>query len=92
MAWLRKDLVYLALSALFLGFFTYSGAVGSKVNRPLPSSPGGSQPVPHPLSPAGEGLLRNLVQAGELSELRWPDFSDYRGHVGKFTRPMTLPC
>jgi len=84
MAWLRKHLVYLALSALLLGFFTYSGAVGSKVNRPLPPSPGGSQPVPDSQGAAGEGLLRTLVQAGELSDLRWPDFSDYRAHVAKF--------
>lgn len=29
-------------------------------------------------------MLQTLVQAGNLSELRWPDFSDYRVHVAKF--------
>lgn len=84
MAWLRKHLVCLALSASLWGFFSHNGALGSRLNRPLRPSRRGSQPVLQPLSPAGEGLLRTLVQAGELSELRWPDFGDYRAHVAKF--------
>jgi murein L,D-transpeptidase YcbB/YkuD len=29
-------------------------------------------------------VLRAIVQAGTLSDLRWPDFSDYQNHVRKF--------
>ena len=28
--------------------------------------------------------LRGIASAGQLPELRWPDFSDYRGHVQNF--------
>jgi len=36
------------------------------------------------LSPDGQGSLRAIIQAGNLSDLRWPDFSDYAKHVQKF--------
>src|ERR1700735_1489600 len=39
---------------------------------------------PQQLSPDGQASLRAIIQAGNLPELRWPDFSDYRGHVQKF--------
>ena len=39
---------------------------------------------PQQLSPDGQASLRAIVQAGNLPELRWPDFSDYRAHVQKF--------
>lgn len=29
-------------------------------------------------------LLRQTISAGSLPDLRWPDFSDYKQHVGKF--------
>jgi hypothetical protein len=31
--------------------------------------------------------LRAIGSAGQLAELRWPDFSDYRGHVNNFYGP-----
>ena len=31
--------------------------------------------------------LRGIASAGQLPELRWPDFSDYRGHVQNFYGP-----
>jgi murein L,D-transpeptidase YcbB/YkuD len=31
--------------------------------------------------------LRGIAAAGRLPELRWPDFSDYRGHVNNFYGP-----
>jgi murein L,D-transpeptidase YcbB/YkuD len=31
--------------------------------------------------------LRGIASAGQLPELRWPDFSDYRGHVQNFYQP-----
>jgi murein L,D-transpeptidase YcbB/YkuD len=31
--------------------------------------------------------LSGIASAGQLPELRWPDFSDYRGHVQNFYQP-----
>ncbi|HUO33382.1 MAG TPA: L,D-transpeptidase family protein [Candidatus Acidoferrum sp.] len=39
---------------------------------------------PQPLSPAGQAELRSIVDSGNFSELRWPDFSDYRKYVQEF--------
>jgi L,D-transpeptidase YcbB len=39
---------------------------------------------PQQLSPDGQASLRAIILAGNLPELRWPDFSDYRAHVQKF--------
>ena len=83
MARIRNHLVYLALSALLWASLTTRGSL-AVVARPIRPSRRGSQPVPQPLSTAGKGLLRTLLQAGALSELRWPDFGDYRAHVAKF--------
>ena len=40
--------------------------------------------APQPLSPEGQASLRAILQAGNLSDLRWPDFSDYDKLVQKF--------
>ncbi len=45
--------------------------------------------VPAPLNPqqvsaAGKASLRDLIQSGNLPELRWPDFSTYRDDVARF--------
>ena len=39
---------------------------------------------PQQLSTDGQGSLRAIIQAGNLSDLRWPDFSDYAKLVQKF--------
>ena len=36
------------------------------------------------LSAEGQASLRAIIQAGNLPDLRWPDFSDYDKHVQKF--------
>ena len=36
-----------------------------------------SVPAPQQLSPDGQASLRAIIQARNLSDLRWPDFSDY---------------
>jgi L,D-transpeptidase YcbB len=58
------------------------------------SSPHASQKVhdpqaivplnPQSLSPAGQVLLRSLIQSANLPELHWPDFSAYRNDLTKF--------
>jgi len=39
---------------------------------------------PQQLSADGQASLRAIIQSGNLSDLRWPDFSDYDKHVQKF--------
>ena len=39
---------------------------------------------PQQLSPQGQASLRAIIQAGNIPELRWPDFSDYDKLVQKF--------
>jgi L,D-transpeptidase YcbB len=41
-------------------------------------------PAGKELSSEGQTLLRNSITAGNLPDLRWPDFSDYTKHVQKF--------
>jgi L,D-transpeptidase YcbB len=36
------------------------------------------------LSADGQASLRVIIESGNLSDLRWPDFSDYGKHVRKF--------
>jgi L,D-transpeptidase YcbB len=39
---------------------------------------------PQQLSSDGQASLRAIIQAGSLSDLRWPNFSDYQKHVQRF--------
>src|SRR5215471_5399167 len=42
---------------------------------------------PHPgnaASPQTSSRLREITSGGTLRDLRWPDFSDYKGHVAEF--------
>ena len=39
---------------------------------------------PQQLSPEGQESLRTVIKGGNLSDLRWPDFSDYQKHTQKF--------
>jgi hypothetical protein len=48
--------------------------VGSAVAQPTEASDVSSQ-------------LRGIASAGQLPELRWPNFSDYREHVQNFYQP-----
>ena len=56
-----------------------------------PGAMGGSAPASDEVfqvaaaeSPDGNGSLREIVAAGRLADLRWPDFSDYRVYVKAF--------
>jgi murein L,D-transpeptidase YcbB/YkuD len=40
--------------------------------------------TPQQLSQEGQASLRAIIQAGNLSDLRWPNFSDYDKHLQKF--------
>ena len=43
-----------------------------------------SVPAPQQLSPDGQASLRAIIQARNLSDLRWPDFSDYSQLMTEF--------
>jgi murein L,D-transpeptidase YcbB/YkuD len=60
---------------------------GAGSARRLPALPEGSAPsgtLPQQLGAEGQASLRAIVLAGNLADLRWPDFSDYEKHVQKF--------
>ena len=40
--------------------------------------------APAALSPVGQTELRAIIDSGNFADLRWPDFSDYRGYVQTF--------
>jgi L,D-transpeptidase YcbB len=40
--------------------------------------------APQQLSADGQASLRAIIQAKSLSDLRWPDFSDYSAHLQEF--------
>jgi murein L,D-transpeptidase YcbB/YkuD len=60
----------------------WSPGIGS--GRRLRTQPENSAILPQQLGAEGQSDLRGIVQAGTLSDLRWPDFSDYQKHVQKF--------
>jgi len=63
----------------------YGCNTGSTVNA-RSQSQASSQPAapPQQLSPEGQTSLRAIIQAGNLADLRWPDFSDYTKLVKEF--------
>jgi L,D-transpeptidase YcbB len=82
-SWIWKSAaLVLPLAAIFLLWNHGIGAAG-RARRQAESS---ATPValPPQLGSEGQATLRGIIQAGNLSELRWPDFSDYSKHVQKF--------
>src|SRR5207253_4526450 len=45
-------------------------------------------PTPAGSPPNASNVLREIVTSGRLSDLRWPDFSDYRVHLENFYEPF----
>src|SRR6185437_4531042 len=81
--WIWKGLaLVLPLFAIFL-LWNYGVGAARRARRHAESS---ARPValPQQLSSGGQTSLRGIFQSGNLSELRWPDFSDYGKHVQKF--------
>jgi len=66
--------------ALLLGCGT--GSAG-RASAQLDTSAKSGEP-PQPLSAEGQASLRAIIQAGNLPDLRWPNFSDYGKHLQKF--------
>ena len=75
------------LAALIVGTIALLWSPGVGSSRRVgtqPENSANSAILPQQLSPDGQSALRAIVQAGSLSDLRWPDFSDYQKHVEKF--------
>jgi len=68
------------LCGLVLGCGTGS-AGGVRTQAETSAKPAGP---PQELGAEGQAALHGIVQAGNLADLRWPDFSDYGKHVEKF--------
>jgi murein L,D-transpeptidase YcbB/YkuD len=49
-----------------------------------PTSAQSALAPPQQLSPEGQAALRAAIDSGNLAQLRWPDFSDYRKLVAEF--------
>jgi murein L,D-transpeptidase YcbB/YkuD len=75
------------LAALIVGTIALLWSPGVGSSRRVgtqPENSANSAILPQQLSPDAQSALRAIVQAGSLSDLRWPDFSDYQKHVEKF--------
>ena len=68
-------LLTLPLVALTLLYGCNTGSTANARSQSQTSA----QPAapPQQLSPEGQAALRAIIQAGNLADLRWPDFSDY---------------
>ena len=76
----RRVLGVLLFAVLFVTFGTRNHlfvAVGQTSSDARPASSDGS-------------LLREIITSGRLTELRWPDFSDYRGHLQSLYEPTSF--
>jgi len=82
-SWISTGLALaLPLVAIFL-FWDHRTGAARRARRQTESS---ARPValPQQLTSDGQASLRSIIQSGNLSELRWPDFSDYHKHLQKF--------
>jgi len=62
---------------------------GHGIGLPRPARPQSeisakSGATPQPLGAEGQAILHAIIQAGNLPDLRWPNFSDYYKQVQKF--------
>ena len=82
-SWIPKGL---ALVLSLVGIFPLSDHAIRAAKPVLRQTESSTRPIalPQQLSADGQASLRGILQAGTLSELRWPDFSDYQKHVQTF--------
>jgi murein L,D-transpeptidase YcbB/YkuD len=79
---ISKVLLVLPIAAVAL---LWGHGIGSaKRARAQSETSAKSAVAPQQLSAEGQGSLRAIILAGNLPDLRWPDFSDYDKHVQKF--------
>jgi L,D-transpeptidase YcbB len=71
----------LLVTMSLLGCHDTGSAKGARAQSETPAKAAGP---PQQLSPEGQESLRAIIQAGNFSDLRWPDVSDYQPAVQKF--------
>jgi murein L,D-transpeptidase YcbB/YkuD len=81
--WISKGKLSVLLMAT-IALVWSPGAGSARRVRTQPRNSANPAMLPQQLSPEGQSVLRAIVQAGTLSDLRWPDFSDYQNHVRIF--------
>jgi L,D-transpeptidase YcbB len=82
-SWISKSkLAVLLIAMVALWWSPGIGCTKQAASRPESSAQ--STAPPQQLDAEGQASLRAIVQAGNLADLRWPDFSDYQKHVQKF--------
>src|SRR5580658_3160258 len=63
----------------------YGHHIGLTANaRPRPQAAANSVAPPQQLTAEGQAALRAAIDSGNLAQLRWPDFSDYRKLLKEF--------
>ncbi len=78
---ISKGLLVLPLATVAL---LWGHGIGSARHAQQSEGSAKSAAPPQQLSAEGQASLRAIIQAGNLPDLRWPDFSDYDKHVQKF--------
>ena len=80
-----KGLLLVLVLALGAGALLWGRGAGSARRATTKQqSPANAGAPPQQLSAEAQASLRSIVQAGNLPELRWPDFSDYGKLVQEF--------
>jgi murein L,D-transpeptidase YcbB/YkuD len=83
----------LMLPLLAIALVWAHGVASARRARTRLESSAQSAAPPQQLTSEGQASLRSIIQAGNLSGLRWPDFSDYTKHLQKFyeSQGFSLP-
>jgi murein L,D-transpeptidase YcbB/YkuD len=82
-SWTSKSKLAVLLGAA-MALFWNPGTGSARFARTQPESSPRFTALPQELGAEGHASLRAMVQAGNLTDLRWPDFSDYVKHLQKF--------
>src|SRR6202046_4722772 len=82
-SWISKSLILILLTGA-TSLLSCQDAGSARSARGQSETSAKSAAPPQQLSPEGQASLRSIIQAGNLSDLRWPDFSDYDKYVRKF--------
>jgi L,D-transpeptidase YcbB len=81
---LKSQLALLLAAATLLCSPGIGTAKRARIDPQDPSTAAKSPALPQPLHREAQDMLRAAVNAGNLPDLRWPDFSDYTKHVQNF--------
>ncbi len=84
-SWISKGLILILIAPFAAVGLVWGYSIGSARRvHALSEAPEKSALRPQQLSPEGQASLRAMIQSGNFTDLRWPDFSDYNKHLQKF--------